>query len=104
MELTSVSISVRPGDEVRARYLPAGTEILADGFRIDHGEWLSVSVGALMVGGRPAELVELLGHALREAYVAWGAGRPDGPGDGGAAAAVVALPVPAINTRKEGER
>jgi hypothetical protein len=102
MELTNVSVSVRPGDTVSARYLPATTQGLAGGFPMEYGEWLTVSLGPLMLGGRPTELIEFLGYVLREAYAAWGAGRPDGPGDGegGAAAAVVPLPAPEPNTKE----
>jgi hypothetical protein len=101
VELTNVSVTVKPGDRVEVRYLPATTERM-DGFLVEHYEWLSVNVGDLMIGGRPAHVVEFLSRALTEAYVAWETGSPDGPddGNGGAAAAVVALPAPSPNGKE----
>ena len=92
MELSSVTMRVEAAEEVKAQYLPARVERMSDGFEMDYPEWLGLWLGGVLIAGRPAVVVELLGRALREAYVACGAGNPDGPDDGPAGPALAVVP------------
>ena len=92
MELSSVSIVVHTDDNVTARYLPPETERTAGGYEFERTEWLSVWLGTVSIGGRPAAVVELLGRAMCEARAAWDAGNPEGPDDGPAGPALAVVP------------
>ena len=103
MRLSTVSVAVESGDEVRAYYTPASVTWLSYGAPIQHSDLVHVWIGNATVYGPPALVVELLGRALTKTYAAWGDGNPDGRGDdpSGATAGAVAPP---IDLNGEGER
>jgi len=92
VELSGVTMRVEAGEEVMAQYLPARIERLSDGFEMDYPEWLGLWLGGVLIAGRPAVVVELLGRALKEAYAACSAGNPEGPDDGPAGPALAVVP------------
>jgi hypothetical protein len=92
VELSNLSVNVQAGERIKAQYLPARVVRLSDGFEMDYPEWLGLWFGDLLIAGRPAVVVELLGRALREAYAACGAANPEGPDDGPAGPALAVVP------------
>jgi hypothetical protein len=92
VELSNLSVNVQAGERIKAQLMPARVERLSDGYEMDYPEWLALWFGDLLIAGRPAVVVELLGRALREAYAACGAENPEGPDDGPAGPALAVVP------------